>query len=469
MSTARRRRTREEEELEEIKRQRALSDWNQGNDPALRELSRAEALFTSQGNSAARFAKNKGKVRAAKDAVVNAEPNPNLPERAKESFRRQQLKAGDAYDDFMRDADEFSGKPVGNYEPLKPAWKRREEKRAQAEKDAADYKEKNPNAGRTAIVKDWSADPEVAAARATGNISKIEQATKNARDRDRVARGLPKGPGTAEGDAAALAGKNVPAAPSVAKTREVSVDDLAQGYQDDLLAEAEKRRSRQDSVDNYRRERVLNRLTDSGYDWKSEDSAALFDQDGNINVDRAKRAADLAQGQKAQETFDSWDYDKQLDRDAQAIARDSRSRLRILRSAAREGDLNAAGLAEMQELERTVSLGDNPRNRDGLRAGFWRTEAEDQDRNRIAEVEKFRVLAESQQKQADAVRTRTESVGRPLTDEEIKGLGYPAWDDEVAWQEIIKVNPAAAEVYKMRPVNVSRAGRAMSKALSAFA
>lgn len=214
---------------------------------------------------------------------------------------------------------------------------------------------------------------------------------------------------------------------------------------------------------------AMTRLTDSGYDWKSEDSAELFNDDGSLNLDKAKRAADLAQGQKAQATFDAWDYDKQLDRDAQAIARDSRSRLRVLRGAAREGRATDKDLAEMRELERMVSLGDKPRNRDGLRAGFWRTEAEDQDRNRIAEVEKFRVLAESQQKQADAVRTKTESVGRPLTDEEIKGLGYPAWDDEVAWQELIKVNPAAAEIYKMRPVNVSKAGRAMSKALSVFA
>jgi len=225
---------------------------------------------------------------------------------------------------------------------------------------------------------------------------------------------------------------------------------------------------------------VTDRLNAAGYDWKSAESANLY-KDGKLDFDKAKRAADLAQGQKAQETFAAWDADKRLGREAVRIERDARRELSNLRSARvsryggvgrREGRaLSEAEMSRMRELENMIETGEQ--NRDGLNPGFWRTEAEDQERNRMAQVESSRrtaersqALAESQQKQAAAVRTRTEAVGRPLTEDEIKKLGYPSWDDEAAWQERMKTDPSAYEVYKMRPVNVSRAGKAMSRALS---
>lgn len=192
-------------------------------------------------------------------------------------------------------------------------------------------------------------------------------------------------------------------------------------------------------------------------------------EDGSFDADKAR-------GMLSQKTFDDWDYDKRLARNAVRLERDARAELRDLRSATRsrfgatgrrDGQApNQEELARMRELENMIETGEQ--ERDGLRPGFWRSVAEDEDRNRIAGVEKSRVLADSQRKQADAVRKKADSVGRPLTDEELKSIGYPAWDDEVAWQELIKVNRSAAEVYRMRPVNVSRAGRAMSKALSAY-
>jgi hypothetical protein len=187
----------------------AISRWNRGEDPTLRAMSRANAATAARGFSAA--SADRGRAMQAVDEALQAEPSSDLPPVAREMYGRQRDRLIGNAEEFLRDADEYSGRRAGNNSVSVP--KRRDKQAEEAEKavqrqglSAEDYWERNPTSKRIAIVKDWSADPEVAAARASGNISAIEQATKNARDRDRVARGLPKGPGTTEGDAAALAG-----------------------------------------------------------------------------------------------------------------------------------------------------------------------------------------------------------------------------------------------------------------------
>lgn len=176
--------------------------------------------------------------------------------------------------------------------------------------------------------------------------------------------------------------------------------------------------------------------------------------------------ANKARGMLAQKTFDDWDYDKRLARDAVRAERDARGQLSDLRRKERRGAATAEDRLAMRDLESSIETGEQ--ERDGLLPGYWRSVAEDEARNKVAGIERSRILAESQEKQADAVRKRTEALGRSLTAEELQQFGYPSWDDEAAWQELIKANPAAAEVYKTKPVKVSRAGRAMSKALAAF-
>lgn len=198
-------------------------------------------------------------------------------------------------------------------------------------------------------------------------------------------------------------------------------------------------------------------------------------KDGRLDVGRAE-------GMLASAKRDQWATDARLDRLAVLMERDARRELSDLRrskrnrygkSNARAGDMDEpTTAARMRQLE--LNLSDGEKSRSGLNPGFWRTEAESEYRNQIAEVKeqrrsaaRARARAEVQDKQAAAVRREAESKGRPLTDEEIKRRGYPAWDDEVGWQERMKTDPNAVEIYNMRPVNVSRAGRAMSRVLSA--
>jgi hypothetical protein len=339
---------------------------------------------------------------------------------------------------------------------------------------AEDYWERNPTSQRTVTVQDWSKDPEVAAAIKSGDISAIEKATKNARDRNRVARGLPKGPGTTEGDAAAGRAQSNTAAmgvnsidngvtvntgrPALQPARsEVEVMDLAREYQAE-------RANQQARIAGVRKKFNDNRL-----EAEADQLSARLKEKGLPNEPRKNDGsydADKARGMLAQKTFDDWDYDKRLARDAVRAERDARGQLSDLRRKERRGAATPEDRLAMRDLERSVEAGEQ--ERDGLRPGYWRSVAEDEARNKVAGVERSRILAESQEKQADAAKKRAEVLGRSLTAEELQQFGYPSWDDEAAWQELIKTNPAAAEVYKTKPVNVSRAGRAMSKALTAF-
>ena len=226
-----------------------------------------------------------------------------------------------------------------------------------------------------------------------------------------------------------------------------------------------------------RQRAAMTRLTDSGYDWKSADSSELFKKDGSLNLDKAKRAADLAQGQKAQETFAAWDTDKRLDRLAVMKERDDRRRLSDLRSARvprygdvgrRAGrDLDEAEMAEMRQLESNIKQGEEDRG--GLNAGFYRRKAEEEDRTNIAAAIDFNRRAEAQRKQSQALQTKIQA-GENISDEQLRAANLPARDDEEAWNALIESDPTGEyrRIYNsVREVKTSRAGNAMSRAFAA--
>lgn len=288
------------------------------------------------------------------------------------------------------------------------------------EKEAEEYKAKNSDAGRTAIVKDWSEDPEVAAARKTGSIAAIEQATKNARSRDRVARGLPKGPGTPESDTAALGGKNISTKPDAAKVREVSVEELAKGFQDDLLEETERNRTRREKVSDYQNELVEKRLTDSGYNWKSAESADLY-EDGKLNIDKAKRAADKAEGLRARATLQSWDDDKILNKRAEDIKQNNIRTRNYLRSAQEGryglGVLKDAFLPENQRLlaQLEADFAAAEKSPGSLSTpSFWRVKAETEYNNAVRDIQADKNIQDAASIQTKSSKNVSETINAQL-------------------------------------------------------
>ena len=339
----------EEEELNRIMRRRENEERRKAAD---RAVARAEILVTSQGYSAAKFGKDRGRVQDIIQQAAEAEPTT-------EAGRRKQEKVLGRAPQFLRDVDEFSGKPVGNYEPVKPAWKRREEeaeKRKAEAKKAADEKFDEVKNTPGAQVFDWrDVDGAPGSRREVRGLG-------DSKDEELVQIEAPSG------GFITARGKGLTDNLSKAEVRAREEMARAQKFQETLA--------------NNRRERAMNRLTDSGYDWKSEDSAALFNPDGTLNTAKAKRAADLAQGQKVRATFQSWDADKELERRAVAMQKDARSEERYLRQAqrgayglmAQRESQSPEGRARITQLQNNLAAGES--NRGGLEPGFWRQEAE---------------------------------------------------------------------------------------------
>jgi hypothetical protein len=135
---------------------KALSRWNRGEDPALAKISEASALVSPRGFTASRTRKNRGDIEAVVNEALNTKLSEGLPASAGPMLDREKEELRRNYASFMGDADEFSGKPRGDYSlPSKPA---QDTAALEAEKavqrqglSAADYWERNPESKRTAV------------------------------------------------------------------------------------------------------------------------------------------------------------------------------------------------------------------------------------------------------------------------------------------------------------------------------
>lgn len=283
--------------------------------------------------------------------------------------------------------------------------------------------------------------------------------------------------------------------------------DVAKNMQDSLDRDANKEARLADMRAKGRdiRDRlVTDRLTAAGYDWKSANSADLY-KDGKLDFDKTKRAADLASGRRARDTFAAWDEgDRML---AMGIERQKLSRREIssinkqLRSDGYRGqymdpaDRDAliarlSGLREEVEKTGDRQLRDYGRDWEAVNVAninqlkerekaqktqgqAARTQAEAYNRP-MTEEEFFNVqnFNEAQRGESRSFRAWARSKSGPLTDDELAEAGYPSRSDEKGWSDRIKNNPSLRSIYEeyIRPgKKVSRTGRIMARALAAFA
>ena len=140
----------------------ALSDWNQGNDPTLEVLGAAERALSPRGFSAAES--DRAAAEEAMRQAMDVEADPALPEQARTIVQKKKSELLRDFQDFNRDADEYSGKKARDYydapEPIEVRRQAQEEEQAKAEAEkavqrqglsASDYWERNPESKRTAV------------------------------------------------------------------------------------------------------------------------------------------------------------------------------------------------------------------------------------------------------------------------------------------------------------------------------
>lgn len=445
----------DQEELERIKRQRKLSDWNQGKDLTLDTLGEAERLFTDRGYTAAKRAdtpEERARNREVARRAMEAEPSQDLPGAAKSYVRRKQVEIGKQYAQFMRDADEFAGKPVGNYEPLTPRWKQREEAAKIAGEDARkkgdeDF-DKYVKGAKTRRREQggWS-DDDIQAADYWKNWQDNPDGSKSrtaffSKDDDR---GLTQIQTPSGGYVSARGGsKN---GVDVAANMQASIDrDLDKETR--LADMRAKGREIRDRLDGEQRDALTARLKEAGIE------NAPTKKDGSFDADRAK-------GMLAQRTFETWDEEKRMLATGKEQQKMDRQRLRLVNQALREGRGDAAALqAEKLGLQNSTQYMDD---RDLTAFGKRR------EQTALADIERAKAIQNSQKNQADALLQRAEAANFSLSDEQLKTFGLPALTDEEGWQKAIAENPFLQQFYNsLKLPKVSKTGQAMSKALSAF-
>jgi hypothetical protein len=420
-----------EEELERIRRQRKNSERNQGRDPDERAISQAEILLTSQGFSAAKAGKNRGRVRDVVQRAAEAEP-------MTEAGRKRQERVLGQYDDFMRDADEFAGKPVGNYEPVKPRWKEREEA---AEKAVAEVKAKGDKAFEKAKSEGWELYEE--GSFPTG-YKAGERAADGPDDEQLVTIQTPSG------GSIVAKGKNISDNLYGSNRRDIDRAEAAEEFQQRL---AERRRDRKFAE----AEQLSSRLADKGIDQTPTK------KDGTPDVDRMR-------GMLSAATFQEWDEADRMLAQGRAQQKSDRQRLRQVNIALREGG-GRGGLMSNAERAALESEAANLRNATQyMNDEALRSYGRDSEQTRLAEIRKANEIAEAQRKQANALATKAESAGFVMSDQELSGMGLPSLSDDKAWEEALKNNPMLEPLYKALKSSkkISRTGRTMADALTAL-
>lgn len=319
----------------------ALSDWNQGNDPTLEVLGAAERALSPRGFSAAES--DRAAAEEAMRQAMDVEVDPALPAQAKTIVQRKKIKIRRDFQDFNRDADEYSGKKARDYydapEPIEVRRQAQEEEQAKAEAEkavqrqglsASDYWERNPESKKTAVnsrgetvdVMDMARDYQKSQA-------------ERAEHEERIAAMRIRGQELAQ----ARAGR------PVRGTQEYTAQV------DQLGSELERR----------------------GIDPKM-----ALDKEGDYGT----FSPDKARGLLASATFQDWDRDKMFNRRAQDMERNSRLELNQLREyrqymGPRMSPEGARELsARITELENDIETGNKDRGGLGGRPGFWREQAE---------------------------------------------------------------------------------------------
>ena len=261
----------------------ALSRWNRGGDPALRQLGDAAAMVSPRGFTAAAVSpERKGAAADTVRRALDVQPTKGLPASAAGMLDRSKDRLSASAEDFLTDADEYAGKPVTGKPEFGTSAGRREARReAQAEKDAEialqqqgvsaeDYWERNKDSSRVARVTDGEGNVRVR------GVNSLSKAHRDGQERSAV-----------EAEAQA-ADRN---------TKVAAFRDAQRQQQDDaLLAQLERK-----GIEN-----------------------APLKKDGTLDRDRAS-------GMLAKATFEEWDMDKSLAEDEQREIRDQRAELSDLR------------------------------------------------------------------------------------------------------------------------------------------
>jgi hypothetical protein len=277
----------------------AISRWNRGEDPALRKISTASARVSPRGFTAAAARGGRDKAAAQVSEALNAELSEGLPPSAGDMLERRKDRLRKDFSAFAGDADEYSGRPKGDYSSLLPPQVTKEEQEARkAERavqrqgvSAQDYWERNPESKRTAVVKNWSGNPEVAKAIATGESTKIEAAIKKAKaEGGRTASISADGEVTQTGNAGP-------------RVRVVNVADLNEDMQADRLAQKTKRSEQQEKLAEFRKDMVEKR---------KENERVSRDRFDDFVVAQDQRKTDKAKSEA---------YLKNFDRQARAMRR----------------------------------------------------------------------------------------------------------------------------------------------------
>lgn len=286
----------------------ALGRWNRGEDPALRSMSRANAAVAARGFSAA--AADRGRAMQSVNEALQAQPDSSLPPAGKAMFERMQSRLPGNAKEFLRDADEYSGRRAGNYNI----------------------------GGRKPSATPAEPEPE-----ATGTIS----TTRNSYLDE-------------------LAG--------TAGTKTYNAADMARKYQEQQF-------DRANLLDKIR-ETGRNR----GAELQANQLAAQLRERGITTEPRTNDGSmdvDKARGLLTASTFQEWQDDRDFDRTAKELERETKRELAYWRRA-QDGGLGIAAqrdsfepdnVARIQELQNNLASGES--NRGSInRPSFWRLAAE---------------------------------------------------------------------------------------------
>ena len=130
----------------------ALGRWNRGQ--AQRPITRANAAVAARGFSAAEA--DRGRAMQLVNEALQARPDSSLPPAGKAMFERMQSRLPGNAEEFLRDADEYSGRRARDYNIGRAANSRNNEAEKALQRQglsAEDYWERNPESKRTATVR----------------------------------------------------------------------------------------------------------------------------------------------------------------------------------------------------------------------------------------------------------------------------------------------------------------------------
>lgn len=278
----------------------ALGRWNRGQ--AQRSITRANAAVAARGFSAAEA--DRGRAMQAVDEALQARPDSSLPPAGKAMFERMQSRLPGKAEEFLRDADEYSGRQ---------------------------------RSGKTMEY------------RSSGREVKQPGMTLEA-------------------------GNAAPSAPSVAIAREVDVAGMAEQYQQQQF-------DRANLLDKIR-ETGRNR----GAELQANQLAAQLRERGITTEPRTNDGSmdvDKARGMLTASTFQQWQDDRDFDRTAKELERETKRELAYWRRA-QDGSLGIAAqrdafepnnIARIQKLQNDIASGESNRGTIN-QPSFWRQAAE---------------------------------------------------------------------------------------------